>query len=225
MLISALILGTTANIALAMDKEIERQKLLNKAFLSATFNASTNKMKQLLKAGVDINTKDPFGNTALHDAAFFNDLEKIKLLIENGADINAKNQYGCTALHKTSDPQMASELINNGIDLNAQTDWGSTAAHEAAEKCNCEILQLLYENHADLTKTESNGLTPANLTRKIHSQLQSELNENQQRYTILECNEKDELCSDLQRDILRLQKQVSRCQASETIFEAIQNQK
>jgi len=46
-----------------------------------------------------VNTKDMFGNTALHDAAMNQDKGKdiIDILIENGADINAQDKNGKTA--------------------------------------------------------------------------------------------------------------------------------
>ena len=48
--------------------------------------------------GVDVNTKDENGNTALMLSAFKGHIECGKYLIEKGVDTNEKNQWGSTAL-------------------------------------------------------------------------------------------------------------------------------
>ncbi|XP_052799836.1 ankyrin repeat and SOCS box protein 11-like [Mya arenaria] len=55
-------------------------------------------MKLLLAHGIDINTQDERGNTALHRAADFGDAQTVALLASHGAKLNIHNCYGRTAL-------------------------------------------------------------------------------------------------------------------------------
>ena len=43
-----------------------------------------------MAAGSDVNAKDEFGRTPLHDATFYGHKEIVELLIAKGADVNAK---------------------------------------------------------------------------------------------------------------------------------------
>jgi CubicO group peptidase (beta-lactamase class C family) len=48
---------------------------------------------------IDLNQRDMYGRTQLHNAIYDGDKEKIELLLSNGADINAKTTDGLTPLH------------------------------------------------------------------------------------------------------------------------------
>lgn len=52
----------------------------------------------LLTNGVDINSKNVYGNTALHLACLKSDLEMVKYLIKSGAYINVVDNYGYNEL-------------------------------------------------------------------------------------------------------------------------------
>jgi ankyrin len=53
-------------------------------------------LKLLLKAGGDINAKDPRGLTPLHEAARWGWNDVVEFLVDNGADLNAKDNRGNT---------------------------------------------------------------------------------------------------------------------------------
>jgi len=48
----------------------------------------------------DVNGKDAFGSTALHEASFFGHDDIVRLLIKAGAHVLARDTDGGTALHK-----------------------------------------------------------------------------------------------------------------------------
>lgn len=87
---------------------------------------SRNKQKAILliKKGADINAKDRYGKTALHNASQWGKPETVQLLIKKGADVNAKSIFGETALQK------AVEF--------AKRDWSVEE-----EKCFSEVFQIL----------------------------------------------------------------------------------
>jgi len=51
-----------------------------------------------LDAGADVNAKNDYGGTPLHQAAWGGHTEVAELLIAKGADVNAKNKPGRTPL-------------------------------------------------------------------------------------------------------------------------------
>ena len=56
-------------------------------------------VKQLVKAGAELNATNSDGNTALIDAATFNGhVDCVKELVKAGAELNATNSDGNTAL-------------------------------------------------------------------------------------------------------------------------------
>jgi hypothetical protein len=77
-------------------------------------NGSLNVVKELLKAGVDINSTDHEGWTPLHVAASWNNYEIVHELVASGGDVLNWNQV-------TSDNQSALDLsLNGGINERVQ---------------------------------------------------------------------------------------------------------
>jgi ankyrin repeat protein len=50
----------------------------------------------------DVNGKDAFGSTALHEASFFGHDDIVRLLIKAGTHVLARDTDGATALHKVN---------------------------------------------------------------------------------------------------------------------------
>jgi uncharacterized protein len=61
-----------------------------------TQQRSIESLKLLIKAGGDINAKDPRGLTPLHEAARWGWNDVVQFLVANGADLNAKDNRGNT---------------------------------------------------------------------------------------------------------------------------------
>jgi ankyrin repeat protein len=57
-----------------------------------------NGVQELLSSGVDIDSVDGSGRTALHLASSSNNVEVVKLLLERGADVDVEDNNGDTAL-------------------------------------------------------------------------------------------------------------------------------
>ena len=56
------------------------------------------RIKRLIRRGVDLEARDEMGETALMKAAHKGYINTVKLLLANGADVHAKNPFGETAL-------------------------------------------------------------------------------------------------------------------------------
>lgn len=96
------------------------------------------KLRGLLEdPSYEINAKDKFGNTILHQAVRYPNYKMIKLLIEKGADVNAKDESGITPLHEAvfcgkKDIENICALLEEGADVNAVDESGNTALHYAS---------------------------------------------------------------------------------------------
>ncbi len=107
-----------------------------KAFLSAVSMTRPARVKELLALGVDPNTADPWGRTALHMAVRYayngeaDALAIVQTLLAAGADLHAADQEGFTALKHAAVygyPDLLRFLIAAGADVNHRTPDGQTA--------------------------------------------------------------------------------------------------
>ena len=72
--------------------------LMNREWLEATQSRDLEKIQQMLVTGVDINSLDQYGQTALMNAACTGSVDVVRLLIERGAELNHSAKYHLTAL-------------------------------------------------------------------------------------------------------------------------------
>jgi uncharacterized protein len=87
-------------------------------------------VRQHIKAGTDLNLKEPAGgSTPLITAVVFGKTEIALALIEAGADLSLKNNDGSTALHSAAffcRTEIVKALLGKGADKNIRNNYGST---------------------------------------------------------------------------------------------------
>jgi len=122
---------------------------------TAIIAGDTEKVKQLIASGTDINVIEPgSGSTPLLTAAMFDRIEIAKMLLKAGASINAKNYDGSTALHTAAffcRPDMVKLLLENGADKSIRNGSGATALESVEApfemvKPIYDFMQQLYES-------------------------------------------------------------------------------
>ena len=128
------------------QKEIKRKGLTYsiESFLERVEVGNKEIIELFMKAGMDVNAKGNYGETALMLASVHNNIEIIKLLIENNANVNAQNNDGETALMLTSlndKFEAAKLLIKRGADVNIKSNTGHTALEYAY--LNTQMEELL----------------------------------------------------------------------------------
>ena len=118
----------------------------------------------LLSRGVDPNTRDGDGFTALHAAAMSCQRKTISLLLRRGADLNARDKEGNTPLHYAvacDYPQrVLPPLLKHGADPNAVNARGEAPLHIAAGEGRYAVAYLLLQHGADPNARDAEGNTP-----------------------------------------------------------------
>ena len=103
----------------------------NDPFVQAAKRGNNNKIKEFIKNGVDINTRNyDDKKTALMEACLNRFLLVAKTLLEAGADPNLQDRYDRTALMMSSTNKITDLLLEHGADVNIQNINYETAIVE-----------------------------------------------------------------------------------------------
>lgn len=132
------------------------------SLLEAAKKGDLTKMQALLQNGVNVDSANKKGRTALIEAAASGQTQAVKLLIQHGAKLNAQDEEGFTALRAASvagQTETVRALLDNGADVNFKHKEGLTALMVAAIKGRTEVVRLLVSHGADLkAKSDPFGL-------------------------------------------------------------------
>jgi len=115
--------------------------------MRAALDGNTEKVKELIHRGADVNQRDDNGRTALMFAVVNMHYETVKVLLESGADVNVKSNKGGTALMgaaSAGDLRIVQVLLDRGADLLARLpETNESAVTIAASHGYTEIVDLL----------------------------------------------------------------------------------
>jgi len=124
----------------------------------AALAGDTQRVRQLLDEGVDVNAADDVG-TPLQWALFANQIEMVYLLLEAGAEPNIEGPTG-TPLQMavaSGNIKIVRPLLEHGADPNMGDRSAPLVA--AAMKGSLEIVKLLFAHDADASFATSDGVT------------------------------------------------------------------
>ena len=117
--------------------------------MQAALDGNTERVKELIHRGADINQRDDNGRTALMFAVINMHYETMKVLLEYGADVNVKSNEGGTALMGAAlagDLRMVQALLDKGADVHARLfETSESAVTLAARHGHAEIARLLSQ--------------------------------------------------------------------------------
>lgn len=123
----------------------------------------------LMAAGVDVNAKNEYAQTALLQAVNERLEFGVKLLIRAGADVNALNGRDETALMRAAflgEADFVDLLIRNGADVNLQDSGGWTALMYAARKNAVDCVKSLLGAGAIAGMKNNKGETALSIAQK-----------------------------------------------------------
>jgi len=120
--------------------------------LWAIRNGYSNLVKELLRSGMDIETKIEDGMSILSMSVLYPSILHVtKILVEFGADIESEDNNGWTPLLHAIQQENISAieyLIKKGADVNVTSEGGWTPLMEARMVNNFKITELLKQNGA-----------------------------------------------------------------------------
>jgi ankyrin repeat protein len=144
------LLLATVQLVLAKDRDL---RLIN-----AVKDGDKAAVPTLLQQGVDVNTSDGSGATALHWAAYRDDQGSAGLLIQKGAAVNRANELGVTPLRlacTNSSTAMIARLLEAGADPNIAPTIDGTPLMIASHRGNAEAVKLLIVHGARVDEKEA----------------------------------------------------------------------
>jgi ankyrin repeat protein len=156
-------------IAACRNKESYQKEIMQKgltysieSFLERVEVGNKKVIELFMKAGMDVNAKGNYGETALMLASVHNNIEMIKFLIKKGANVNAQSNNGYTPLMFASSEgflDVVKLLIKNNANVNAQNNDGETALMLASLNDRSETVKLLIKKGADINIKSNAGDT------------------------------------------------------------------
>lgn len=124
-------------------------------------------LKLLLNYGLDIDTPDSEGRSALHIACERGlDTSLIQLLLGHNANPNHRDSSNSTPLHTKVTVEAARLLLDYGADVNSQTPLGQTPLHCHIQ--HAELAELLVQWQANDTIADVWGRTPDEYNKEHH---------------------------------------------------------
>ncbi|EFA2316170.1 ankyrin repeat domain-containing protein [Escherichia coli] len=133
-------------------------------YLLAAQQGDIDKVKTCLALGVDINTCDRQGKTAITLASLYQQYACVQALIDAGADINKQDQICSNPFLiscLTGDLTLLRIILPAKPDLNCVTRFGGVGLTPACEKGHLSIVkELLAHTEINVNQTNHVGWTP-----------------------------------------------------------------
>ncbi len=146
------------------EEKLERMgvKFDAESFLQQTSAGNSEAVKLFIRGGIDLESKNQMGKTALIIASTHGHTGIVKMLLTKGAEINAKDIFDVTPLiasawHGRS--EILQVLIDRGADVNTANSAGITALMWSADYPGGIIAEKLTSNGADVHAQAKDGWT------------------------------------------------------------------
>lgn len=129
-------------------------------FLRAVHAGDANAVAALLNQGVDPDSADPEGNTALMIASRMGHKEVVLVLIGHKAHVARRSAHGDTAINLAAlngHLEIVRLLVENGAEINPATGWAPL--HYAAFGNRADVIKYLINKGAAKDALAPNGYT------------------------------------------------------------------
>lgn len=135
--------------------------------LQAAHMNDTDKVVDLLRRGMDVNTADQQGSTLLMIAVRGNNIDLVRFLLDNRVNAQRRNPHGDTALMLAA-LQGRTEIVRLMLERKVvdPNHSGWNPLHYAAFAGHAAIVPLLVAAGADINLRAPNGYTPLMLAAR-----------------------------------------------------------
>ena len=148
---------STLVAAVALSEGLVNGQETNSAVADAVKQKDNEALRALIENGVDVNSTQGDGATALHWATYYNDFNTVKFLLDAGANIDAKNDLGVSPLWlacNNGSSVLVRTLLDSGADPNTTLPSGETSLMTASRTGNVTVVRSLIEYGAEVNKRE-----------------------------------------------------------------------
>ncbi len=143
-------------------------------FVNAAADGEQKLVEQYLRAGVDVNARDEYGQTALFAASVGRRYALALMLLDRGANPNLARDTGRTPLlaaikrgfdtnfyeREPESQKLVNALLEKGADVDARDEDGVTPLEEAARIGDAETIRALVARGANLATKNNEGESP-----------------------------------------------------------------
>ena len=130
--------------------------------VEAAARGDLESVKRLLGRGVDVDSRDAQGRTAVTAAVYADDLEMVQTLIEAGADVDIQDDMRTSAFlatGETGNVEILRAVLRADPDLTRTNRFGGTALIPAADRGHVEVVRELVRTAIDLDHVNDLGWT------------------------------------------------------------------
>ena len=122
------------------------------ALWMASLRGQTEKVRQLLRGGADIEDSSMKSMSPLHAAVYNGHEGAVRVLLQHGADVSAKDAAGRTALHVSARRGQQKVLLllleHGGADASAEDVLGNTPLFIATLHGHTQVVRVFLEHEA-----------------------------------------------------------------------------
>lgn len=139
-------------------------------FLDRVKKDNINLVKLFLAAGMDVNARGGYGETALMLAASYEFYDMAEALLKSGANVNSKDAQNATALMRAAgnyDRTIVKILLDKGAEVDVKTRDGMTALMIGTANGQFENVKLLLSAGADPNIKNKSGDTALVFATKL----------------------------------------------------------
>jgi uncharacterized protein len=130
--------------------------------VEAAARGDLESVRQVLGRGVDVDSRDAQGRTAVTAAVYAGNLEMVQALIEAGADVDIQDDMRTNALlatGETGNAEILQAVLRADPDLTRTNRFGGTALIPAADRGHVEVVRDLVRTAIDLDHVNDLGWT------------------------------------------------------------------
>ena len=149
-----------------LEQLIDRHRNINRALWVSASTGRLNDVKQLVRAGADIETRDSgrgSNHTPLLQALVRHNQDVAEYLIEQGADLSVTDAAGNNVLYAAAlsgFDDLVLRLLAKGLDVNIRTKEGKTPLRGAIERNHAKAAMHLLRSKADPEIQDIYGYAP-----------------------------------------------------------------
>lgn len=155
-----------------INSEIVPVAKYNKVLMALVLKGQRDQVKQMISRGVEINSQNEEGKTALMIAIENGHNDIAKDLISYGADVNKQDGNGVTALifaAKGGHDELTGILLSKGTNIDQQNNSGMTALMYAVIGGHDDVVKCLLNRRANINLLDNRNLRALDYATKNRS--------------------------------------------------------